>query len=149
LIDEFLAAYEHRDMSALKRLVSVPSIHDTSAVAHAQRADFGSLEDWAEAGWAAGDRLGLTGYSAFAGSKDGFTMWLIRRNDGLQDAEIDEVSMLLHARSTGCLIDELGSIGRSRLEERRAASTRVSVTTRRSQTRSRATARTAPGGSPG
>ena len=111
LIDEFLAAYEDQDMAALRELIQVRSIHDTSAVAYAQQADFGSVEEWAESGWAADDRLDLTGYGAFAGTNDGFTMYVVRRNDGLRDAGIDEASMLLHARSTGCVIDELGSVG--------------------------------------
>jgi N-acetylneuraminic acid mutarotase len=111
LIDEFLAAYEDRDLDALEELFHVQAIHDTGAVAHAQQADFSSVEEWAEAGWATDDRLDLTGYGAFAGTNDGFTMYIVRRNDGLRGTGIEQISMLLHARSSGCLIDELGSVG--------------------------------------
>lgn len=111
LIDEFLAAYEARDEVALSELVQVEAVHDTSAVAFAGRAEFASVEEWARAAWEHDDEIRLTGYGAFAGSRDGFTMYALRRNDALAAAGIPETFFLLHARSTGCTIDELGSVG--------------------------------------
>jgi N-acetylneuraminic acid mutarotase len=111
LIDGFQAAYRNQDVEALRDLVRVDGIHDTGAVAFAGRADFKDVETWARAGWEADDRLELTGYGAFAGTHDGFTMYLVRENEGFREAGIAEASFLLHGRSTGCVIDELGSVG--------------------------------------
>jgi N-acetylneuraminic acid mutarotase len=111
LIDDFQAAYRNQDLESLRDLVRVEGIHDTSAVAYAGRVEFEDVAEWARAGWEADDRLELTGYGAFAGSHDGFTMYLVRENEGFREAGIGEVSVLLHGRSTGCVIDELGSVG--------------------------------------
>jgi N-acetylneuraminic acid mutarotase len=111
LIDDFIAAWGDRDLDALSDLVEVDGIHDLGALPSAGQADFESLADWAEAAWSAGDQLELTAYGAFVGSRDGFTMYVLRRNDALREAGITEVAMFLHGRSTGCTIDELGSIG--------------------------------------
>jgi hypothetical protein len=114
LIDEFLTAYKARDEAALSDLVQVERIRDISAVAYAGRAEFGSVGEWAHRAWEAHDEIRLAGYSAFEGSSDGFTMYGLRRNDALAKAGISEAFFMLHARSTGCVIDELGSVGQVR-----------------------------------
>jgi hypothetical protein len=111
LIDEFLATYNARDETALSELVRVDAVQDVSAVAFGGPADFETVGGWAEAGWAVDDRFQLTGYGAFAGTRDGFTMDLQRRNDALRAVGISEAIIQLHARSTGCTIDELRSVG--------------------------------------
>lgn len=111
LIDGFLAAYEDRDLEALTTLVRAGSVHDVTAVGHAGRAEFEDVGEWAREAWAANDRLEPIGYGAFAGSPDGFLMFVKRSNDALRKVGIPELAMDLQARSTGCTIDELYSVG--------------------------------------
>jgi Kelch motif len=111
LFDGFLTAYGDRDMEALTSLVRADQIQDFTAIATSGQVVFDDIEAWARTGWEMDDRIEAAGYGAFAGGPDGFLMYLVRRNEGLRDAGIPQLAILLQARSNGCTIDELVVIG--------------------------------------
>ncbi|MDQ4024102.1 MAG: hypothetical protein M3217_01210, partial [Actinomycetota bacterium] len=92
LFDEFLAAYNDRDLGALEDLVVAPRIEDLVAGAYGGRSSFEDVTEWARAAWDAGDRVQSMGYSAFHPSKTGFQMLVTRTSDRLAAAGIDRVS---------------------------------------------------------
>lgn len=111
LIEDFLAAYNGRDLQALEELVVAPQIEDLVAAAYAGRGVFDDVGDWASAAWDANDRLHNSGYSAFHPSKNGFQMLVTRKSDSLREAGINSVSATLNADTDGCAITSLESAG--------------------------------------
>jgi hypothetical protein len=111
LIDEFLAAYNGRDLEALQELVTADEVRDVSAAPLAGTAVFGGVSPWAEAGWAADDRFGAVGYGAFHPTPRGFQMFMDRRNDVLASHGIEALAITLDAVSAGCSIQRLEMSG--------------------------------------
>jgi hypothetical protein len=111
LIDEFLAAYNGRDLEALRGLVAATHIEDDVAAAYSGEPAFDDVGEWARVAWDAGDRIRSTGYSAFHPSKDGFQMLATRASDRLDEAGIESVSTVLSADTDGCAITSLASAG--------------------------------------
>ncbi|MBA2726384.1 MAG: hypothetical protein H0U53_10380 [Actinobacteria bacterium] len=111
LIDDFLTAYNSRDLQALEELVVAPQIEDLVAAAYTGRAVFDDIDDWASAVWDANDRLHNSGYNAFHPSKNGFQMLVTRKSDSLRAAGINRVSTTLNVDTDGCSITSLESAG--------------------------------------
>lgn len=111
LLDEFLAAYNARDLDALEALVTAPVVEDPVAAGYGADLSFDGVEEWARAAWAAGDRMRASGYSAFHPSKTGFQMLVTRASDRLSEAGIERVSMTLNAGTEGCTITSLTATG--------------------------------------
>ena len=112
LIDGFSAAYNSRDIDELEELVTAGEIRDVVAGAYeGEDATFEDVRDWAEAGWAVGDRMKLVGYSAFHPTKRGFQMMITRRSEALRGHGIAGVSTTLDAISRGCTIESLEMSG--------------------------------------
>ena len=111
LIDEFIAAYNGRDLEALESLVTAPQIHDVVAAAYAGKSSFGDVRDWAEVNWDADDRIDITGYSAFDSTNRGFRMLVTRHSAALRANGIDRVAMTFDAVSDGCTIASLSESG--------------------------------------
>jgi hypothetical protein len=110
-IDELVAAYNRRDVDALKQLVTASPIHDLVGAAYGDDASFDDVEEWATAAWAAGDRIRSVGYGAFHPTNDGFQMLVTRRGTRLSDAGIARVSVTLDAETEGCTVTRLASSG--------------------------------------
>ncbi len=121
LIDDFVAAYNGRDLEGLERLVTASSIEDLLGAAYTEDASFEDVREWAEASWDAGDRIRLTGYSAFSPTKWGFQMHVSRGSATLRAHRIERVSMTLNAISDGCAITSLTHSGPIQAKERPCA----------------------------
>jgi Kelch motif len=121
LIDEFMAAYNGRDLHALESLISVSSIEDTVTGAYVGDATFSGVAEWARSGWDEGERLNLVGYGAFHPSNQGFQMFLVRRSDSLNAHGIRAVESTLDAVSDGCSIVSLETSGTVQATERPCA----------------------------
>lgn len=107
LIDEFVSAYNGRDLEALQSLVVASQVNDLVAGAYEGDSSFDGVAPWAEAGWEVEDRINLVGYGAFHPTKSGFQMNITRRSDTLQAHGIEAVSTTLDAVSQGCVIESL------------------------------------------
>jgi hypothetical protein len=111
LIDEFITAYNDRDLEALKKVVVAERIEDVVAAAYRNGSAFTGVEEWARAGWDVGDRMTLTGYTAFYPTKRGFQMHVVRRSPALGTRGIAGVATTLDAISRGCSIESLEMSG--------------------------------------
>jgi N-acetylneuraminic acid mutarotase len=111
LIDEFIAAYNGRDLEALENLVTAPRIEDVVAAAHAGESSYGDVREWAEVNWDADDRIESAGYSAFYPTKRGFQMLITRHSATLRANGIERVSTTFDAISDGCTIASLSDSG--------------------------------------
>jgi hypothetical protein len=111
LIDDFIAAYNDRDLNALKRIVVDERIEDVVAAAYSDTSRSAGVEEWARAGWNADDRMRLIGYGAFYPTKRGFQMYVVRRSSVLADQGITGVASTLDAISRGCRIESLAMSG--------------------------------------
>lgn len=111
LLDNFLAAYNERDLDTLEALVTDETIEDVVTAAYAGSADFDGVAGWAEASWEADDRMRSVGYSAFYPTKRGFQMMMTRRSDALEAHGIGAVTTTLDAISRGCTIESLEMSG--------------------------------------
>ncbi len=110
LIDEFLAAYNGRDLEGLQSLVTAPEIVDVVAAAYTGGSSFEGVTEWARASWDANDRIDNSGY-AFHPSKNRFQMLVTRASAVLRADGIERVSTALDAISDGCTITSLASSG--------------------------------------
>lgn len=110
-MDEFLRAYNRRDVQALTDLVSAPRIHDVVAASYAGTSSFDDVAGWARAGWDVGDRFDLTGYGVPSPIGRRFSMFVERRSRALADEGIQTLSMTLRAAQRGCIIERLGMSG--------------------------------------
>ncbi|HWC14846.1 MAG TPA: kelch repeat-containing protein [Actinomycetota bacterium] len=112
LADEFIAAYNGRDLSALQELVPATDIRDVVAAGYARTAStFTDVDEWTDATWDANDRIKLSGYSAFAPTKWGFQMHMTRGSDALRDAGIERIATTMDAITHGCHITSLVDSG--------------------------------------
>jgi hypothetical protein len=112
LIDDFVAAYNGRDLDGLKSLVTASQIKDLVAGGYdGTSSSFVGVDEWAETNWDAGDRIKVTGYSAFSPTKRGFQMQMSRASKALRDSGIERVSTTLDAISDGCQITSLADSG--------------------------------------
>jgi N-acetylneuraminic acid mutarotase len=111
LIDDFIAAYNARDLQGLESLVAASPIEDLVATAYSGASSFEDVGQWAEANWDANDHMGLTGYTAFYPTKQGFQMQVTRGSATLRDHGIERVSTNLDAISDGCTISSLMDSG--------------------------------------
>jgi N-acetylneuraminic acid mutarotase len=111
LIDEFIVAYNGRDLEALENLITAPRIDDVVAAAYAGESSFDGVREWAEVNWDADDRLESTGYSAFYPTKRGFQMLMTRHSAVLRANGIERVSTTFDAISDGCTIASLSDSG--------------------------------------
>ncbi|MDQ3982490.1 MAG: hypothetical protein M3271_07415 [Actinomycetota bacterium] len=111
LIDDLAAAYNSRDLDALRSLVTAPRVEDVVAAAYDGDSSFDDVAEWAEAGWDAGDRMNNVAYNAFHPTRRGFQMVVMRRSDTLEEHGIAAVSMTLDAISRGCTIESLEASG--------------------------------------
>ena len=112
LIDDFVAAYNGRELEDLQRLVTARRIEDLLAGGYGGRSSsFDDVTEWAETSWNAGDRMNLTGYSAFSPTKRGFQMHMSRGGPTLRDYGIPRVATTLDAVSDGCQITSLADSG--------------------------------------
>lgn len=112
LFDEFVAAYNGRDLMGLQNLVTAPRIEDLVAGGYdGTSSTFDDVAEWAETNWDAGDRMNLTGYSAFSPTKRGFQMHMSRGSETLRDHGIERVATTLDAISDGCQITSLDDSG--------------------------------------
>jgi hypothetical protein len=111
LIDEFIAAYNERDLEALENLVVAPRIDDVVAAAYAGESSFAGVREWATVNWGADDRIDSSGYGAFYPTKRGFQMLVTRHSDTLRANGIERVSATFDAISAGCSIASLSDSG--------------------------------------
>jgi N-acetylneuraminic acid mutarotase len=111
LYDGVLDAYRARDLAALEEIVTATGIVDVSSVPHAGTSRFSDVSAWAEAGWAAEDRLDSSGYSAFSPDRYSFQFLINRTNAALRADGIEGLSFTLTAHTNGCTIDSLRSSG--------------------------------------
>lgn len=111
IIDEFLRAYNRRDLQALRGLVSAARIRDVVAASYAATSSFDDVAQWARAGWDVGDRFDLTGYGVPSPIGRRFSMFIERRNQTLEDEGIATVSMTFEAERRGCTIERLEMSG--------------------------------------
>ncbi len=107
LIDDFLEAYNNRDLRGLQALVDATPIKDVVPAAYAGTSTFDDVAEWAETGWEVNDRMDLVGYSAFYPTRRGFQMLMTRRSPVLRNHGIEAVSTTLDAVSRGCSITSL------------------------------------------
>ncbi|MDQ3987443.1 MAG: hypothetical protein M3280_13215 [Actinomycetota bacterium] len=111
LVDAFIRAYNKRELEALENLVTASHVLDVAAAAYAGDSSFASVVEWATAGWNAGDRMKLAGYTALYPTKRAFQMHMTRRSDILRRRGVEAVSMTLDAMSRGCTIESLEMSG--------------------------------------
>jgi hypothetical protein len=111
LIDDFLAAYNSRNLEALQDLVVAAPVTDIVASAYAGDRSFDDVADWARVGWEAGDRMHSEGYGAFFPTKSGFQMFVTRASDRMRADGIERVATTLNADTNGCTISSLASAG--------------------------------------
>ena len=111
LIDHFIMAYNDRDLEALKKVVVAERIEDVVAATYRNGSAFTGVGEWARAGWDVGDRMTLTGYTAFYPTKRGFQMHVVRRSAALGERGIAGVATTLDAISRGCRIESLDMSG--------------------------------------
>jgi hypothetical protein len=110
LVDDFMAAYNGRNASALEEIVAARDIEDVVATAYSGDESFDDVGDWARASWDAGDRIRSLGYS-HQPAKGGFGMMIARTSEPLRDAGIERVSAFLRARTDDCVVTSLESAG--------------------------------------
>lgn len=106
LIDEFIAAYNERDLEALESLVSVSSIEDAAAGAYVGDARFAGVADWAQAGWDEDERMNLTGYLVHP-KKPTLGMSVVRRSSKLAARGIESIVTTFDAVRSGCSLVSL------------------------------------------
>lgn len=117
LIDEFVAAYNGRDLEGLQDLVRAPGVEDVVAAAYQGDSSFDDVAEWARANWDANDRVRLVGYGAFHPTKHGFQMYMTRASGVLRERGIARVSTTLDAISKGCTITSLQDSGSVQAKE--------------------------------
>jgi hypothetical protein len=112
LIDDFVAAYNGRDLDGLESLVTASQIKDRVAGGYdGTSSSFAGVDEWAETNWDAGDHIKVTGYSAFSPTKRGFQLHMSRGGKALRNSGIERVATTLDAISDGCQITSLADSG--------------------------------------
>ena len=107
IVDDFVAAYNGRDLGGMETLVTATQIEDVVAGGYdGASSSFDGVGDWAETNWAAGDSMKLTGYT-YHPKKRGFQMQMSRGSPTLRDHGIGRVSTTFDAISDGCTIRSL------------------------------------------
>jgi hypothetical protein len=107
LIDDFIAAYNGRDLEGLQTMSGGKPIEDMVAAAYSGTSVFANITQWAKAGWDAKDRMNLVGYSHHPTKRGFFQMNVTRRSSVLRGHGIVAVSTTFDAVSAGCSITSL------------------------------------------
>ena len=106
VVQAFITAYNQRDAIRLHELIRDEEIWDIGGVPHLGTVLWTDAVAWAENGWLVNDKLRLTRVVRY-GPKSGSDVTVLRTNDVLTEAGIDELELLIKVPSSGCIIDRL------------------------------------------